>query len=296
MIFDQVRQDVVRVLGKPLRRVEPVGGGCIARGSRVEIGGKPYFLKWGDEEVARTFPAEAHGLSLLREAADGLVIPAVIAFRAPTTETPWGWLLLEWIEPGTPREDFWELFGEGLAALHRVQAEQYGLDSDNYIGLTPQRNRWHESWPDFFREERLMPQMLRAREQGVWEASWNRSAECLLQRLEEWLPLHPEASLLHGDLWSGNYLVTQDGRPALIDPAVYFGHREADLAMTELFGGFAPRFYRAYAHAWPLEPDYELRRDLYNLYHMLNHLNLFGHAYASGVARILKRYGGDGCV
>ncbi len=293
MTFEAVRQEVEKFLGQSLQDVHSVGGGCIAQGSRVRAGGQMYFLKWGGKEVARTFSAEAYGLNLLRKAIGSeLVVPEAVGFREPTEEKAWGWLLLEWIEPGEPGPGFWDTFGEGLAELHRTEAEQYGLDIDNYIGLTPQSNRWHDTWPTFFREERLLPQITRARAQGLWQASWDAPAERVLQELDQWLPRSPEASLLHGDLWSGNYLITRGGRPVLIDPAVYYGHREADLAMTELFGGFPPRFYEAYTQAWPLEPDYTVRRDLYNLYHLLNHLNLFGHTYAPGVARILKRYGG----
>ena len=145
-------------------------------------------------------------------------------------------------------------------------------------------------WIPFFRERRLLPQLRRG--EGYLDEKDRRCAEKLLARLEELLP-EPEApSLLHGDLWSGNYITGPDGRAWLIDPAAYVGHREADLAMTELFGGYPAAFYDAYREAWPLQPGYEQRREIYNLYHLLNHLNLFGPSYLGSVRQILRRYGG----
>ena len=274
---------------------ETVGGGCIADGGRLEAGGQSFFLKRGGQEVARTFPAEAAGLQALRAAKAPLRIPEVIAVEGPEEdpERDSGFLLIEWVEPGgTTGQEFWEAFGHGLAALHRYTSQEgrYGFARDNFIGWLPQENGWMESWPAFFRERRLRPQVQRAREEGRWRSGWNAPFEALMDRLLELLPARPPASVLHGDLWSGNHLPASDGQAALIDPAAYYGHREADLAMTQLFGGFQSRFYDAYREAWPLEAGYETRRDLYNLYHLINHLNHFGAGYAGQVERTLHRF------
>lgn len=247
-----------------------------------------FFLKWGDAAGA-TFAAEAAGLDALREAGSPLVVPAVHAVRAATADSP-GALLLDWVEPGKPTADFWTRFGQDLAALHRHTADQYGFAEDNFIGRLPQRNTLHATWPAFVRAERLGPQVTWARERGRWQRAWDTPYEALLDRLDALLPARPPASILHGDLWGGNFLVTTDGSAALVDPAAYHGHREADLAMTELFGGFDERFYAAYRAAWPLEPGYADRRDVYNLYHLLNHLNHFSGSYAGAVDRLLRRF------
>jgi len=286
----QVVKSQLAKAGWQVHEAIPVGGGCITQAARVDTNRGPLFLKWGNNEVARTFPPEAKGLEALKQAAHNLHIPTVYeVFWSPEEQV--GFLAMEWIHKGEKRASFWEDFGHGLAEMHRFTAERYGFESDNFIGRMPQYNRWHTRWPDFFRENRLLPQMQWARERGYWRSAWELWAERLLGRLEEYLPEAPPASLVHGDLWSGNVLVTESGTPALVDPAVYYGHREVDLAMTRLFGGFAPRFYEAYQEAWPLEPGYREREELYNLYHLLNHLNLFGWGYASGVERVLKAFG-----
>lgn len=266
-----------------------VGGGCIANGGRIEAGEQSFFLKWGEERVGRTFPGEAAGLNALAEAESPLVIPEVEAVAPPSEERP-GFLVMEWINAGRKGLNFWESFGEGLAALHEHTHDRYGFGQDNFIGRLPQTNTWTQSWPRFFRKHRLEPQVRMARKRGHWRADWNEPLEALYRRLPEYLPHRPPASVLHGDLWSGNFMVAAVGTAVLVDPATYYGHREADLAMTELFGGFDDRFYEAYDAAWALEPDYETRRDIYNLYHLLNHLNHFGGGYASSVASTLESF------
>jgi fructosamine-3-kinase len=271
-------------------RAEPLGGGCIAHACRVSTERRSYFLKWGGEEVARTFAPEALGLRALRRAESPLEVPEVLAVEASTPGGP-GFLLASWVEAGRPGKDFWERFGTGLAALHRHAEERYGFASDNFIGRLPQRNTWASSWPGFFRGSRLEPQVALARENNAWRRSWDAPMERLLARLPDLLPSAPPPSVLHGDLWRGNFLPTASGTAALIDPAVYYGHRETDLAMTELFGGFDARFYDAYKAAWPLEPGYAERRVVYNLYHLINHLNHFGQGYAGQVEAGLRRFG-----
>ena len=286
-----IAERVRGVIGE-VRRAEPVGGGCIAHATRVETDGGAFFLKWSAGEAGRTFEAEAAGLRALRSADALLVVPDVLAVEDEAGEGP-GFLLMEWVEAGQPGARFWTGFGEALAALHRhtEPGGRYGFERSNFIGRLPQSNDWRTDWPDFFRSQRLGPQIERARSSGCWRSGWDAPADRLLARLGDLLPADSSASVLHGDLWSGNFIALADGRAALIDPAAYFGHREADLAMTELFGGFDAGFYDAYRAAWPLAPGYEDRREVYNLYHLLNHLNHFGAGYAGGVERVLRRFG-----
>ena len=266
-----------------------VGGGCIAHACRIETDVRSYFLKWSREEAAASFAAEQAGLEALQAANSPLTIPSVIATRAASDGAP-GFLLMDWVEAGKRTSAFWDDFGRGLAALHRHAEDRYGFEEDNFIGRLPQKNGWETSWPAFFQRCRLAPQVAMARTSGRWQTAWDAPLETLYNRLEDWLPARPEASVLHGDLWSGNFLATSTGAAALIDPAVYYGHRETDLALTELFGGFEARFYAAYREAWPLEPGYEARREVYNLYHLINHLNHFGGSYARSVQAVLEKF------
>ncbi|HYE96248.1 MAG TPA: fructosamine kinase family protein [Rubricoccaceae bacterium] len=292
-----VRQAVEGVVGA-VRRTAPVGGGCIAHATRVETKRGPFFLKWAEGPAGRTFAKEAEGLRVLRAAAGpDLLVPEPLLVRDAADGEP-GFFLAEWVERGRADRAYWARFGVAFAALHRAKAPvrgeagPYGFPTDNVIGRLPQPNGWRGNWPSFFREHRLEPRFALARAQGCWDAAWDALADRLLDRLSDLLPAHPTPSLLHGDLWSGNAFPSADGRAVLIDPAVYVGDREADLAMTELFGGFEAPFYDAYRAAWPLEPGYEERREVYNLYHLVNHLTHFGGGYASGVARVLRRFGG----
>jgi fructosamine-3-kinase len=184
-----------------------------------------------------------------------------------------------------------EALGRQLAMLHRATAPAYGLDHDNYLGIMPQLNSWMESWAAFFRERRLRVQVELARRKGHLSGQRARRMERLLDQLDTWLGGHtPPSSLLHGDLWGGNVLAGPGGAPALIDPAVSYGDREAELAYTALFGGFPAAFYRAYDEAWPLPDGWQERRDLYNLYHLVNHLNHFGERYGEAVDVVLRQY------
>lgn len=291
MLPDALVQRLEPHLEGPVEECTPVGGGCIANGCRLEAGGAPLFLKWGDDEVARTFAGEAAGLKALRAAESPLRVPDVIATVGAEGEAP-GFLLMEWIPSGRERPGFWEAFGRGLARLHRHASEdgRYGFARDNFIGRLPQENGWAERWTAFFRARRLEPQAAMAREKGGWRAGWDDAFDALCRRLPDLLPDAPPASILHGDLWSGNAMTAADGTPVLIDPAAYHGHREADLAMTQLFGGFPDAFYDAYREAWPLAPGYGERRAVYNLYHLINHLNHFGGSYAAQVERVLRRF------
>ncbi len=276
-------------LGQTIRQVSPVGGGCIAKATRIRTDDGDFFAKWSTGETAQTFPAEASGLAAMRRSGSSLIIPEPLLAEDGAGARA-GVLLTAWIESGERGSRFWDCFGEGLAEMHRFSANRFGFDADNYIGRLRQENSWEDSWPTFFHQRRLEPQVKRARKDGRWDSAWDDPVERLYQRLPELLPERPEPSILHGDLWGGNFMVDVEGRPVLIDPASYYGHREADLAMTELFGGFGRRFYEAYKDAWPLPPGYGERRDVYNLYHLINHLNHFGGGYAGSVGSILQRF------
>lgn len=278
----------------PLRDHAPVGGGDISQAERLRTGRGEYLLKWGGRGLPGFFAAEARGLALL--ASTGPVrVPAVLAWRDGPAGEP-GFILLEWLAapPGADRRAAAEALGHALAALHRATAPAYGLDEDNYIGATPQPNGWMERWTDFFRERRLRFQADLARHNGRLAGERAQRMERLLDRLDTWIDERAvRPALLHGDLWGGNFIVGPGGAPALIDPAVSYGDREADLAFTTLFSGFPDTFYRAYEEAWPLPEGWQDRRDLYNLYYLLNHLNLFGESYGPVVDRVLRRYVGE---
>lgn len=290
MLPTTVAQKLEQTLGERIERTESLSGGCIAHATRVfGQGGCSFFVKWADGLDGPLLHAEGAGLRELSRASGALRVPQVLA-SLPESEGVPALLVLEWIDQGPRTSNFWRRFGEGLAQLHRTLDVSFGFYEDNFIGRLPQRNDRAQGWVAFFREMRLLPQIERARTSGHWRRSWDVAADRLLSTLGDILPDAAPPSLLHGDLWGGNFLAGLDGRAVLIDPAVYFGHREADLAMTELFGGFDPGFYAAYDGAWPLEPGYPERRDLYNLYHLLNHLNHFGDLYLDSVQRTLDRF------
>jgi fructosamine-3-kinase len=196
---------------------------------------------------------------------------------------------MDFLETGSRRSTFWEDFGRALAQLHRKSQESFGLEHDNYIGSLPQSNKTHASWSEFFIQERLEAQLKRARDRNKIGGDILLRMEKLFHRLEGLFPFEPPA-LLHGDLWSGNFFCGVDGEACIFDPAVYFGHREMDIGMSKLFGGFDPAFYQAYNAEWPLGDDWENRVDIANLYPLLVHVNLFGGGYLSQVRSILQRF------
>lgn len=271
-----------------LRSATPVGGGCINHGARVETADGPVFLKYNPQSPAGMFAAEAHGLDQLREQAAELVVPRVIAHAEADGDAP-AWIAMEWLQPAIRSPEFLERLGRGLAQMHRAAVDRsWGWDQDNFIGSLAQQNAPVDVWADFWRDRRLGPQLDLARSSGRLpgrEADWER----LLDRLPAILRPADEdgPSLLHGDLWSGNVLPATAG-PALIDPATYRGHREVDLAMGDLFGGFGDRFHAAYREVWPLQPGYEARRPVYQLYYLLVHVNLFGGGYVGQTAAVLR--------
>lgn len=258
--------------------------------------GEVLFLKTNAFAKWKYFTAEEAGLSALRSTGT-ISVPRCYGSGTATGcgfRQQFSFLLMEHLEPVPKKADFWETFAEELAALHRaptaafVPGGIYGFTEDNVIGTTKQVNAPKDSWVDFFRENRLEFQFRMAYD--CFGEPEKKDFARLLDRLDTLLPEPEYPSLLHGDLWGGNFMTGPDGKAWLIDPAVYVGHREADLAMTELFGGFSRTFYDAYFAAASIEKDYRERRDLYNLYHLLNHLNLFGGSYYGSVVSTLRRY------
>jgi fructosamine-3-kinase len=262
-----------------------VSGGSINAGYYWPAAPAPLFVKVGPRASHAAFDAEAEGLREL-QTAGAVRVPRVLASGVADTAA---FLALEWIERGAAGAACERRLGEGLAALHGVTAARFGWRRDNTIGRTPQANAWCGDWIEFFRERRLRPQLALGERQG-FPRRLNERGERLLEALPALLEGHrPRASLLHGDLWGGNWLASATGEPVLFDPAVYYGDRETDLAMTHLFGGFGVGFYRAYESAAPLAPGAALRAELYNLYHVLNHANLFGGGYAAQAQSIIDR-------
>lgn len=262
------------------------GGGSINAAAILRTNAGPFFVKWNDARRYKgMFDAEARGLDLLKAAGE-IKVPDVIGTGEDENHC---FIILEYLEQGEPSFGFWEDFGERLARQHRHTSDKFGLDHDNFVGSLPQRNAWVESWPDFFVRFRLEPQLRRAVDNGKADGGVVQKFESLYKRLPEIFPQEPPA-LLHGDLWGGNFLSTLEGDPAVFDPAVYYGHREMDLAMTRLFGGFDYEFYEGYANEYPLSPGWEKRVDICNLYPLLVHVNLFPGSYIQSVKNILSRF------
>ncbi|MBT7937403.1 MAG: phosphotransferase [Nitrospina sp.] len=262
-------------------------GGCINQTSVLRLtNDERVFLKYNSHPPAEFFNVEARGLKLLAQTAKGPRIPKPLALQDCAKPT---FLILEYIEESSPGQDFSVRFARSLAELHQTSHDSFGLDHDNYIGSTVQKNAQETNGIDFFRDQRLRPQQELARK--TLPPSTDKNLSKLYDRLENYLDISGEKpALLHGDLWSGNYFPDKDQVPCIFDPAVYFGLREADLAMTELFGRLPQKFYDAYHEAFPLNPGYKERKDLYNLYHLLNHLNLFGGSYLASVEQVVRRY------
>lgn len=267
----------------------PVGGGCINQGTALRTTRGHFFLKWNRQADHRFFRVEAEGLEAL--AAPGTVrVPSVVAASGPGDGV--AWLLLEWIEERRPGRAGWVGLGRELAALHRHAGQgrpgaRFGWSGNNLIGSLPQPNGWSDDWAGFWAERRIRPLARELRARGALSEAQTNIVEAVAERAGELLGPAATAdgpSLLHGDLWSGNVLFDRDGTPVLIDPAVYVGHREVDLAMADLFGGFSRAFREAYDDAWPLQPGYLRRRPAYQLYPLLVHARLFGGGYAAAAA------------
>ena len=260
----------------------PVAGGCINNGMLLKTeSGATFFLKVNQHAPPDMFAREAEGLAALN-VPDGPRVPLPFIFGER-------FLLLEGLQSAESSSDYWTRFGHNLAALHNHTSTRFGFGHDNYIGSTPQRNPWTDDGYAFFAQHRLLFQARLALTQGLLDSQDARKMEHLADRLPDLIPDQP-ASLIHGDLWGGNAMADESGSPVIIDPAAHFGWAEAELAMTALFGAFPDKFYAAYQEVQPLAQGYRARFPLYNLYHLLNHLNLFGRGYLSQVLGILRRF------
>ena len=274
---------VSRIGGRPTTHWIDLGGGTFGGAWRLESGGDRYFVKTRSASRLAMLEAEADGLRELSRA-EAIRVPAPLVC-ASAGEC--AFLALEWLEFRDGGRD--AALGAALAQLHRITADRYGWRRDNSIGATPQENALSDDWAVFFRDRRIAPQLALAAH-NVAGHRLQRDGEKLLAAIPLLLAGHaPVASLLHGDLWAGNAARLASGEPVIYDPAVYFGDREADLAMTELFGGFGPDFHAAYRATWPIDAGYPMRRTLYNLYHVLNHFNLFGGGYERQVHTMIAQ-------
>lgn len=288
--------EALRGTGTGILSEKRVFGGDINDARRLALtDGTVLFMKSNALSGEAMFRAEFAGLTALRRIG-ALPVPEPLCCGSDK-ERGFSFLLMEYVSPGPRRKDYWEELGRGLALLHRadtsflheeIPGSLYGFPMDNFIGSSPQVNTWKESWREFFAACRLEPQVRMAA--PSLPESVLHAFSSLLERLDRYLPEPDFPSLLHGDLWSGNVMTGPDGRAMIMDPAAYVGSFEADLAMTALFGGFPENFYASYREVTPIDPAFRDRKDLYNLYHLLNHLNLFGEAYYYDVLAVLRRY------
>jgi protein-ribulosamine 3-kinase len=273
--------------GRKVTAVQPVGGGSINITMRLLLadGGSLFCKRNSAPNFPQLMSAEAHGLRLLSNT-QLIRTPAVVD---QWEERDFQYLLLEWIDEGTPTDRFWEDFGRQLAALHQCSAAMHGSVPDNYMGSVPQSNRTHADWSTFFLEERLLPVARLCEQKGLLGTDQIKSISELGRNLVSIFG-NPAPALLHGDLWSGNFLCAANGDPVLIDPAVYYGHPAMDLGMTTLFGGFEPAFYAAYNEAAPLPANHREQWEVANLYPLLIHLYLFGRSYHAAIEETLHRF------
>lgn len=292
MLPEPIRKQLLTLLrsqygpSTELKSMQHLSGGSINNALKIETSRGPFFIKWNySQRFPGMFASEAKGLDILNQA-NGLPVPKVLHHRE---EKEYTFLILEYIESGQKQQHFWSEFGNQLASLHCNREDFFGLDHDNYIGSLPQSNFKHPNWVEFFVLERLEKQLKLAKNTNKIEGASLAAFDRLFNRLDGLIPVEPPA-LVHGDLWSGNFMVNRNGTACLIDPAVYYGHREMDLGMSKLFGGFDEPFYAAYNESYPMEYGWEERLDICNLYPLLVHVNLFGGSYWSSVKQIVNRF------
>lgn len=281
-MWNTIAQEITRTTGRPfaIQDRRSISGGSINQAFRITDGDRDYFLKLNQAAQYAMFEAEALGLREMAET-QTIRVPKPICWGTAERSC---YIVMEYLPLGNSSRDSWYQMGQDLAAMHRVTSDRgFGWQQNNTIGDTPQKNPWTLDWVEFFVEHRLRYQFQLADRRGTF-----RRQEELLAAVPTLLAGHtPEPSLVHGDLWSGNASVTADGTPVILDPATYYGDREVDIAMSELFGRFPQHFYDGYDAAYALESGYETRKILYNLYHILNHFNLFGGGYGSQAQRMI---------
>lgn len=288
MIPESIHNVLKNQLDIEVRSETPVSGGSINQAYKLDTNKGTFFLKWNPSATDDFFEAEAKGLNLLSSVDSGLRIPSVIHCNVPDADTT-GFLLLEYIPEGSGSSSDSFEFGTKLAKLHQFEGDYFGLDYNNYIGSLPQENGKFDDWISFFIEKRINPQLKRAIDSGKLSqgvlAHWKR----LMKELNGLLP-PCKPSLIHGDLWGGNYLFDEKGNAVVIDPAVYFGHPEMDLAFSKMFGGFSESFYKGYEFITPLSGNFSERVRIYNMYPLLVHVNLFGGHYNSQFEQFIRRF------
>jgi fructosamine-3-kinase len=280
-----IAEHISQVTAQPfnINQHRSVSGGCINQGYCLQGDGLAYFVKINQASRLSMFAAEAFGLKQMG-ATHTIRLPKPICWGISDN---YSYLVLEWLEFAQGNSLSWEKMGQKLALMHQTpENHRFGWNEDNTIGSTPQINTWTDNWADFFAQHRIGYQLQLAQKRG---GSFPERTEVLLAVLKCLKDHHPQPSLVHGDLWSGNVGVTKDGEPVILDPATYYGDREVDIAMTELFGGFPAAFYRGYNEVFPLEEGYQQRKTLYNLYHILNHFNLFGGGYDTQANQMLRQ-------
>ncbi|MGB7274080.1 MAG: fructosamine kinase family protein [Geitlerinemataceae cyanobacterium] len=286
MMWDTIAANITQVTGEKfeIANSRSVSGGCINQGNSISDGKRTYFVKINRASEVEMFEAEALGVQQMWNT-QTIRVPKPICWGTAENSA---YLVLEWLNlSGGGGESAWEKMGHKLAALHRQgTTKQFGWERNNTIGSTPQINTWTEDWIAFFTEHRIGYQLRLAARKGMRFSGGER----LLEKIPSLLAGHdPQPSLVHGDLWGGNASVTTEGEPVIFDPATYYADREVDIAMTELFGGFSQAFYRGYHAVWALDSGYNRRKNLYNLYHILNHFNLFGSGYAGQAERMIQQ-------
>lgn len=281
-IWDKIEQKINIAIAQPfeLKNHRSVLGGDINQAYRIEGFSNNeavnFFIKFNQKNLLGMFEAEAAGLEEI-EKSQTIHVPHVICSGVADSQS---YLILENLTMGGGAIAASALFGQQLAAMHKISSRQFGWSRDNTIGSTQQVNTRMDNWIEFWQKHRLGFQLDLAKQKGCGRSLITKGEKLIAELEKFFVGYKPEASLLHGDLWSGNYSYLQSGEPIIYDPAVYYGDRETDIAMTELFGGFPAEFYAAYNDAWPLDKGYQQRKKLYNLYHILNHYNLFGGGYA----------------
>ncbi|MEM6820953.1 MAG: fructosamine kinase family protein [Verrucomicrobiota bacterium] len=282
--MDSIAQAISEATGEvfAVENIEPISGGCINEAIKISDSSRTFFVKLNWADQLDMFQAEEAGL---REMADAGAVRVPQSICSGTANRK-AFLVLEYIGLSSMNGKAEERLGCKLAEMHRTTSEHFGWWRNNTIGATPQINDPMETWPRFFAEKRLAFQCQLAEKRGLQLSGWQE----LCDRLEGFFGDEKiEASLLHGDLWGGNASMDEQGNPVIYDPATYYGHRETDLAFTEMFGGFGSKFYATYEEAWPVSQGYSQRKELYNFYHVLNHYNLFGGSYGSQAVQILAR-------
>src|SRR5690625_4698098 len=270
-----------------LQELRPIRGGSINEAFYVRTADAQYFMKYHANSPRNFFKSEAIGLRLIKET-NTISVPDYLSYSDQQGNA---FLLLEWIE-GQKTEETERILGEKLAKLHSCFGRMHGFDNDTYIGLLSQPNELLPNWLEYFRTYRLGSQIEQGIERSVITGSRQKNLDKLLEKLDKWVPTFVEPSYLHGDFYSGNWIVGPGGEPFLVDPSFLYGDRQFDIAFTELFGGFSETFYDAYNEVFPLRPDYDDVKPLYQLYYLLAHLNLFGETYGSQVDEIINHYVG----